>query len=86
MPKIFPGLATALLVSCLFSPNLPASNRLLPVADTIIQPIVVAKNQPKVDSSTRTGTENWEQPQGSFFVVPALIFGIFAIILYFNRD
>lgn len=38
------------------------------------------------DSAERRGTENWEEPQGSFFVVPGVILGIIALALFFNRN
>jgi hypothetical protein len=38
------------------------------------------------DPALRKGTENWEEPQGSFFVIPAVVVGIIALILFFNRE
>lgn len=37
------------------------------------------------DPALRKGTENWEGPQGSFFVIPAILLGVLVIILFFNR-
>jgi hypothetical protein len=37
------------------------------------------------DPALRKGTENWEQEQGSFFTIPALVLGVVGIILFFNR-
>lgn len=37
------------------------------------------------DPALRTGTQNWEEPQGSFFIVPALLLGVFALILFFKK-
>lgn len=36
--------------------------------------------------ATRRGTENWEEPQTSFFIVPAVSIGIIALFLIFNRN
>ncbi len=33
----------------------------------------------------RRGTENWEESQGSFFVVPGLVLGVIALTLFFKR-
>nr|WP_087146330.1 hypothetical protein [Crenothrix polyspora] len=38
------------------------------------------------DSALRRGTENRDEPQGSFFVVPAVIFGIIALLVFLNRE
>lgn len=38
------------------------------------------------DPALRKGTENWEEPQGSFFAIPAVVVGIIALILFFNRE
>lgn len=38
------------------------------------------------DPALRSGTENWEEPQGSFFAIPAAVVGIILIFLFFNRD
>jgi hypothetical protein len=38
------------------------------------------------DPTLRNGTENWEEPQGSFFAIPALIVGAIALFLFFNRE
>jgi hypothetical protein len=37
------------------------------------------------DPALRKGTENWEQEQGSFFAIPALVIGIIGAVLFFNR-
>lgn len=37
------------------------------------------------DPTMRTGTLNSESPQGSFFVVPAIMIGLFALILFFKE-
>jgi hypothetical protein len=37
------------------------------------------------DPALRKGTENWEEPQGSFFIIPAVIVGLIVIVLFFNR-
>jgi len=38
------------------------------------------------DPALRKGTENWEETQGSFFVVPALIIGVIVLALFFSRE
>jgi len=38
------------------------------------------------DPALRRGTENWEEPQGSFFAIPAVVVGIIALFLFFNRE
>jgi hypothetical protein len=38
------------------------------------------------DPALRKGTENWEEPQGSFFIIPAVIVGVIFVILFFNRE
>lgn len=38
------------------------------------------------DPALRRGTENWEEPQGSYFAIPALIVGVIGLVLFFNRD
>jgi hypothetical protein len=37
------------------------------------------------DPALRKGTENWEEPQGSFFIIPVVVAGFVVIILFFNR-
>jgi hypothetical protein len=34
----------------------------------------------------RKGTENWEEPQGSYFAIPAFIVGVIGLVLFFNRN
>lgn len=38
------------------------------------------------DPALRKGTENWEEKQGSYFAIPALVIGVMAVILFFNRE
>jgi hypothetical protein len=38
------------------------------------------------DPALRRGTENWEQPQGSFWIIPAVVVGLVFIVLFFNRE
>jgi hypothetical protein len=38
------------------------------------------------DPALRRGTENWEQPQWSFFVVPGIFIGLALVVLFFNRN
>ena len=37
------------------------------------------------DPTLRQGTENWEESQWSFYVVPALFIGVIALVLFFNK-
>jgi hypothetical protein len=37
------------------------------------------------DATQRRGTENWEQSQSGFFVVPGVILGLLALVLFFDR-
>jgi len=53
------------------------------------QELLVKKGDPldkSKDPAQRRGTENWEEPQGSFFVVPAVVLGIIGLALFFNKD
>ena len=36
--------------------------------------------------AVRKGTENWEESQISFFIVPAVAIGIIALFLIFNKN
>jgi hypothetical protein len=50
--------------------------------------IAVKRGQPydaAKDPALRKGTENWEQEQGSFFTIPALVLGVIGVIVFFNR-
>jgi hypothetical protein len=38
------------------------------------------------DPALRKGTENWEQPQGSFWAIPAAVLGLILIIMFFNKE
>jgi len=38
------------------------------------------------DPTLRKGTENWEESQGSFLAIPAVVVGIIALVLFFNRE
>jgi len=38
------------------------------------------------DPALRKGTENWEQPQGSYFIIPGAVIGIIGLFLFFNRN
>jgi len=38
------------------------------------------------DPALRRGTENWEESQWSFYVVPALFIGVIALVLFFNKN
>jgi hypothetical protein len=37
------------------------------------------------DPALRQGTENWEESQWSFYVVPAVFIGVIALVLFFNK-
>jgi hypothetical protein len=52
------------------------------------QTLLVKKDAPydeSKDPTLRQGTENWEEPQWSFYIVPALFIGVIALVLFFNR-
>lgn len=38
------------------------------------------------DPALRRGTENTEQPQSSFFAIPAAVIGLIAVVLFLNRE
>jgi hypothetical protein len=38
------------------------------------------------DPALRKGTENWEQPQSNFWVIPAMVVGLVLIIVFFTRE
>jgi hypothetical protein len=38
------------------------------------------------DPALRKGTENWEQPQGSFWAIPAAVVGLILIIMFLTRN
>jgi len=38
------------------------------------------------DAASRRGTENWEESQTSFFIVPGVAIGIVALFFIFNRN
>jgi hypothetical protein len=51
--------------------------------------ITVKKNEPydeSKDPALRKGTENWEETQTSFFVIPGAFLGIVGLLLFLNRD
>lgn len=83
MKTILSNLTIVMLLSGLFSPNLYANN--IPNESPATQTSAMKKAGAK-DSALRRGTENWEQPQSDFFVVPGLILGLVAIILFYKRD
>ncbi len=37
------------------------------------------------DPALRQGTENWEESQWSFYIVPAVFIGVIALVLFFNK-
>ena len=37
------------------------------------------------DATLRRGTENWEQSQSSFFVVPCIFLSVVGLALFFSR-
>jgi hypothetical protein len=54
-----------------------------------LQQFAVKKDAPfdeSKDPALRKGTENWEEPQGSFFAIPAVVVGIIALFVFFNRE
>jgi hypothetical protein len=44
-----------------------------------------AYNESK-DPALRKGTENWEQDQGGFWVIPAIVAVLILIIVFFTRE
>ena len=38
------------------------------------------------DPALRRGTENTEQPQSSFFAIPAIVLGIIGVVLFLSRE
>ena len=53
------------------------------------QPFTVKKGEPydeAKDPFLRKGTENVEESQVSFFVIPAVVIGIIILFLVFNRE
>ena len=53
------------------------------------QPLTVKKGEPydkAKDPFLRKGTENVEESQASFFVIPAVVVGIILLFLFFNRE
>jgi hypothetical protein len=53
------------------------------------QLVAVKKGEPydeAKDPFLRKGTENVEESQASFFVIPAVVVGIILIFLFFNRE
>jgi hypothetical protein len=53
------------------------------------QPFTVKKESPMTNPKTpflRKGTENGEESQVSFFVIPAVVVGIILLFLFFNRE
>ncbi len=38
------------------------------------------------DPALRKGTENWEQPQGNFWIVPVAVVGLVFAILFFSKE
>ncbi len=72
----------------------PAGAPLIAAAGEIIKAtgnlsFAVKRSQPydeSKDPALRRGTENWEQDQGSFFTIPALVIAIIGVLLFFTRD
>ena len=53
------------------------------------QPFTVKKGEPYDEAKApflRKGTENVEESQISFFVIPAVVVGIILLFLFFNRE
>jgi len=53
------------------------------------QPVTAKKAEPydeAKDPFLRKGTENVEESQASFFVLPAVVIGIIVLFLFFNRE
>ncbi len=52
------------------------------------QPFTVKKGgyDESKDPALRRGTENWEEPQGSFFIIPAAVVVVIGLFLFFSRE
>lgn len=73
----------------LASPSSFFNDRANSLTDVTIDGFQVKKGEPydeKKDPALRRGTENWEQSQGGYFVIPGVLVGIIGLFLYFNRD
>jgi hypothetical protein len=57
----------------------------LPLSNAMSVKLENGFNEAK-DPAVRKGTENWEETQTSFFIVPAVAIGIIALFLIFNRN
>ena len=87
MRKMISGLNVVVLLSCLFSPGVFAQGFSdWSMGSAAFTPNFLVKDNSGKDSATRTGTENWEQPQMDFFIVPAVIIGVVTIVLFWKRD
>ncbi|SJM95237.1 hypothetical protein [Crenothrix polyspora] len=87
MKKITSRLASVILLTCLFSPQLFAyANTNTFVSTLSPSPHFSIKNSEATDPVMRRGTENWEQSQSDFFIVPGVILGLFALVLFWKRD
>ncbi len=72
--------ASAMIVSLTLENNMTAFR---------VNPISIKRGEKydeSKDPALRKGTENNEQPQSSFFAVPALILGVAGLVLFFNRN
>jgi len=81
------------------SENLDSKNKVsVAVADRIISNVVTSSLYKKIaikiggkydaskDPSLRKGTENWEQPQSSFWIIPAALVGLVFVVLFFTKQ
>lgn len=70
--------------------SLSSVNELIPrYTDFSARSLNIKSGQPydeTKDPALRRGTENWEQSQQSFFIIPGIVFGIIAVFLLFNRN
>ena len=63
----------------------------VPASATLVIDSSINKVQKKLtydeskDATLRRGTENWEQSQSSFFVVPGIFLSVVGLALFFSR-
>ena len=63
----------------------------VPASATLVIDSAINKAQKKItydeskEATLRRGTENWEQSQSSFFVVPGIFLSVVGLALFFSR-
>ena len=69
----------------IFSELTDSHNRLLSPTNTIFIKKGEKYDESK-DPALRRGTENTEQPQSSFFAIPAVVIGLIAVVLFLSKE